>query len=51
MHRFFYEYMAVNRFKGLGVALITPFRSDNSIDIEALDRLVEYQIKGGVDFL
>lgn len=43
--------MAVNRFKGLGVALITPFRSDNSIDIEALDRLVEYQIKGGVDFL
>ena len=51
MHRFFYEYMALNRFKGLGVALITPFRSDNSIDIEALDRLVEYQIKGGVDFL
>ena len=51
LHRFFYEYMAVNRFKGLGVALITPFRSDNSIDIEALDRLVEYQIKGGVDFL
>lgn len=51
LHRFFYEYMAVNRFKGLGVALITPFRSDNSIDIESLDRLVEYQIKGGVDFL
>ena len=51
LHRFFYEYMALNRFKGLGVALITPFRSDNSIDIEALDRLVEYQIKGGVDFL
>ena len=51
LHRFFYEYMAVNRFKGLGVALITPFRSDNSIDIEALDRLVEYQIKGGGDFL
>ncbi len=43
--------MAVNRFKGLGVALITPFRNDNSIDIEALDRLVEYQLKGGVDFL
>ncbi len=43
--------MAVNRFKGLGVALITPFKSDNSIDIEALDRLVEYQLKGGVDFL
>ena len=51
MHRFFYEYMAVNRFKGLGVALITPFKSDSSIDIDALNRLVEYQIKGGVDFL
>ena len=43
--------MAVNRFKGLGVALITPFKSDSSIDIDALNRLVEYQIKGGVDFL
>lgn len=43
--------MAVNRFKGLGVALVTPFKSDSSIDIEALDRLVEYQVKGGVDFL
>lgn len=51
LQSFFSKFMAVNRFKGLGVALITPFRSDNSIDIEALDRLVEYQIKGGVDFL
>ena len=51
LQSFFSKFMAVNRFKGLGVALITPYRSDNSIDIEALDRLVEYQIKGGVDFL
>ena len=51
MQRFFYKPMAVNRFKGLGVALVTPFKSDSSIDIEALDRLVEYQLKGGVDFL
>ena len=51
MQRFFYKPMAVNRFKGLGVALVTPFKSDSSIDIEALDRLVEYQVKGGVDFL
>lgn len=43
--------MGQNKFKGLGVALITPFQSDGSIDIKALDRLVEYQIKGGVDFL
>lgn len=43
--------MAQNKFRGLGVALITPFCTDGSIDFEALDRLVEYQIKGGVDFL
>ena len=43
--------MARNKFRGLGIALITPFKADGSIDIEALDRLVEYQIKGGADFL
>ncbi|MBO4550206.1 MAG: 4-hydroxy-tetrahydrodipicolinate synthase [Bacteroidaceae bacterium] len=43
--------MARNIFRGLGIALITPFKTDGSIDFEALDRLVEYQIKGGADFL
>ena len=43
--------MAQNKFRGLGVALVTPFCTDGSIDFEALNRLVEYQIKGGVDFL
>ena len=43
--------MARNKFRGLGIALITPFQTDGSIDFEALDRLVEYQIKGGADFL
>lgn len=43
--------MAKNVFKGLGIALITPFHSDGSIDTEALIRLVDYQIQGGVDFL
>ena len=38
-------------FTGVGVALITPFRADGSIDEEALVRLVEFQIKGGADFL
>lgn len=42
--------MARNKFRGLGIALITPFQTDGSIDFEALDRLVEYQIKGGADF-
>ncbi|MBP3711108.1 MAG: 4-hydroxy-tetrahydrodipicolinate synthase [Bacteroidaceae bacterium] len=43
--------MAQNKFRGLGIALITPFKADGSIDLDALDRLVEYQIKGGADFL
>ena len=43
--------MAQNKFRGLGVALITPFQADGSIDFDALDRLVEYQIKGRADFL
>lgn len=43
--------MVQNRFKGLGVALVTPFKSDGSVDYDALLRLVEYQIKNGVDFL
>ncbi len=43
--------MAQNKFKGLGIALVTPFKSDGSIDYDALFRLVEYQIKNGADFL
>ena len=37
--------------KGMGVALITPFKHDKSIDFNALARLLEYQVKNGVDFL
>lgn len=40
-----------NTFTGTGVALVTPFNSDGSIDFPALERLVEYQIKNGTDFL
>lgn len=43
--------MAQNKFKGLGIALVTPFKSDGSIDYDALLRLLEYQIKNGADFL
>lgn len=42
--------MANNIFKGLGIALITPFKSDSTVDYEALTRLVEYQIENGADF-
>ena len=35
----------------MGVALITPFKEDESIDFDALARLVEHQIKNGTDYL
>lgn len=43
--------MARMNLSGMGVALITPFHHDKSIDFDALARLIEYQIKSGVDFL
>jgi len=35
----------------MGVALITPFKSDESIDYDALARLIEHLIKNGTDYL
>lgn len=40
-----------NIFHGLGIALITPFKTDGSVDFEALERLVEYQLSNGANFL
>lgn len=41
----------MNQFKGAGVALVTPFLADMSIDFPALRRLVREQIAGGTNFL
>ena len=43
--------MAHNIFKGLGIALITPFTLNGEIDYKALKRLIEYQLTNGADFL
>lgn len=40
-----------NPFTGSGVALVTPFHKDGSIDFDALKKLVQLQIDGGTDFL
>ncbi|MCH1479182.1 MAG: 4-hydroxy-tetrahydrodipicolinate synthase [Crocinitomicaceae bacterium] len=40
-----------HRFKGTGVALVTPFQKDGTIDFDGLTRLVKLQIAGGTDFL
>lgn len=38
-------------FRGLGTALVTPFKPTGALDEGALERFVEFQIKGGVNFL
>ena len=43
--------MKNNPFKGTGIALITPFKTDQSIDFEALTRIVNHVIDNGADFL
>ena len=41
----------MNMFKGVGVALVTPFQSNGQVDFTALQRLVEHQINNGTDYL
>ena len=36
---------------GMGVALITPFKEDESVDYEALTRMVDYLVDNGTDFI
>jgi 4-hydroxy-tetrahydrodipicolinate synthase len=43
--------MSNNSIKGTGVALVTPFRKDGSIDFRAFEKLIEHVIDGGVDFV
>ena len=38
-------------FTGAGVALITPFNEDKSVDYNSLERLIEGQVSGGIDYL
>lgn len=41
----------MEKFKGLGVALITPFQENGAVDMASLQRLVEHNINNGTDFL
>lgn len=43
--------MANLQLKGLGVALVTPFNTDKSVDYDALRRMVDYVIEGNADFI
>ncbi len=41
----------MNQLHGTGVALVTPFKEDFSVDVVALTKIVEFNIAGGVDYL
>ena len=41
----------MEQLQGTGVALVTPFRKDFSVDTEALERIVKFCIAGGIDYL
>ncbi|MFW6227180.1 MAG: dihydrodipicolinate synthase family protein, partial [Bacteroidota bacterium] len=40
-----------NSFRGTGVAIITPFHREGSIDFKSFENLIEYQINEGVDYI
>jgi 4-hydroxy-tetrahydrodipicolinate synthase len=41
----------MKKFKGTGVAIVTPFKSDSSIDFAALGRVIDHVIKGGINYV
>jgi 4-hydroxy-tetrahydrodipicolinate synthase len=41
----------MTKFYGTGVAMVTPFDADGSVDYEGLKNLINYLIEGGVDYL
>jgi len=43
--------MSTVSFKGTGIAIVTPFRDDKSIDFKALGKLVQFWVSNGVDYL
>ena len=43
--------MIYKKFIGTGVALVTPFNEDLSVDFDSLEKIVEYNISNGIDYL
>ncbi len=41
----------IKELKGTGVALITPFNDNFDIDFDALEKVIDFVIKGGVEYL
>ena len=38
-------------FGGLGVALVTPFNTNGSVDFRGLEKLIRFQVENGTDYL
>ena len=43
--------MSAIHLEGMGVALVTPFRKDKGVDFEALDRLLDFHLENGTDYI
>jgi 4-hydroxy-tetrahydrodipicolinate synthase len=41
----------MNKFHGTGVAMVTPFQADGQVDYDALEKLIDHLIDGGIDYL
>jgi 4-hydroxy-tetrahydrodipicolinate synthase len=41
----------MKKFRGTGVAIVTPFKNDSSIDFSALGRVINHVLKGGVNYI
>ena len=40
-----------NKFKGTGVAIITPYKKSRAIDFDAFERIIEFIISGGIEYI
>jgi 4-hydroxy-tetrahydrodipicolinate synthase len=43
--------MKKHKFSGTGVALVTPFKSDKSVDFQSLGKIINHVIENGVDYV
>jgi 4-hydroxy-tetrahydrodipicolinate synthase len=41
----------MNKFHGTGVALVTPFKADGSVDFDGLKNLINYLVDGKVEYM
>jgi 4-hydroxy-tetrahydrodipicolinate synthase len=41
----------MNKFHGTGVALVTPFNTDGTVDYQGLEKLINHLVDGGIDYL